>query len=150
MPIKKTVKSKTKNQEPRTKTKGYIYAIGRRKEAAARVRLFKGKGEISVNGKPIEKYFLGEIAKVIYTQPFKVTDTLGKYFATIKVTGSGKSGQLQAVAHGLARALNKENTQLYHSALKGHKLLTRDPRARERRKVGQMGRARKKKQSPKR
>jgi len=134
----------------KTEKSKFISAVGRRKTAVARVRLYRGKGEIVVNNQPIEKYFPGEQMKVFYLKPFQVTETLGKYYATIKVEGSGKSGQLGAVIHGLARALNKENKEAYHSLLKKNKLLTRDPRARERRKVGQMGRARKKKQSPKR
>lgn len=127
-----------------------IFAVGRRKTAVARVRLFRGKGEILVNSKPVAEYFPGVVAKTLWTRPFAVTDTVGKYHATIKVGGSGKYAQLGAVIHGLARALDKENKELYHSSLKKQKLLTRDDRARERRKVGQMGRARKKKQSPKR
>lgn len=128
----------------------YIFAVGRRKEATARVRLFKGKGETLVNSQPIAQYFSGKIAEIAYLKPFQLTDTLKKYYATIKVVGSGKSGQLGAVVHGLARSLDKENRSLYHSALKSAKLLTRDSRAKERRKPGQMGKARKKKQSPKR
>jgi small subunit ribosomal protein S9 len=148
-------KSKTKSSK--LKTKSYIFAVGRRKTAVARVRLFKGKavpagkqGDILVNDKPISKYFPSEVAKTEYLKPFVITDTLGKYYATIKVEGSGKNGQLEAVVHGLARALDKENPQLYHSSLKKAGLLTRDSRAKERRKPGQMGKARKKKQSPKR
>ena len=133
-----------------SRTRKYTYAVGRRKTATAQVRLFKGKGKILVNEKPIEEYFPGEVAKVFYLRPFQVTNTIGKYHATIKVGGSGKNGQLDAVVHAIARALDKENRDLYHSALKKDKLLTRDPRMRERRKPGQMGRARKKKQSPKR
>jgi len=132
------------------KTKNYIFAVGRRKTAVARVRLFRGKGEMMVNDMPGEQYFPGEVAKVAWLKPFTVTDTVGKYYATIKVKGGGKSAQLGAVIHGLARALDKENPQLYHSSLKKAGLLTRDPRAKERRKPGQMGKARKKKQSPKR
>lgn len=134
----------------KTKKNKYIFAVGRRKTATARIRLFRGKGKILVNNKPIAEYFPGEVAKVEYLKPFMVTDRVGKYFATIKVEGSGKNGQLGAVVHGLARALDKENPQLYHSVLKKAGLLTRDPRAKERRKPGQMGKARKKKQSPKR
>lgn len=130
--------------------KKYVPAVGRRKTAVARVRLFSGKGETTVNGLPIAEYFSGVVAKVAYEKPFTTTETLGKYYATIKVIGSGKVGQLEAVIHGLARALNKENKDLYRDRLKKQGLLTRDPRARERRKAGQMGRARKKKQSPKR
>lgn len=134
----------------KAKKKTYVFAVGRRKTATARVRLYPGKGETLVNGLPIEQYFPGEIAKKAYRRPFEVATTLNKYYATVKVEGSGKNGQLGAVVHGLARALDKENRELYHSALKKYKLLTRDPRMRERRKPGQMGRARKKKQSPKR
>ena len=118
--------------------------------ASARVRLLKGKGEILVNGKPIGEYFSGVVAKVIYERPLVVTNTLGKYYATVRVTGSGKSGQLMAVVHGLARALDKESRSLYRPLLKKVGLLTRDARIKERRKPGQMGKARKQKQSPKR
>jgi len=146
-------KSETKNKNLKSKSrksKNYVFAVGRRKTAVARVRLFGGKGETFVNGIPIENYFSGEVAKAVWLKPFNVTDTVGKYYATIKVEGGGKSAQLGAVVHGLARALDKENKELYHSALKKAGLLTRDPRAKERRKPGQMGKARKKKQSPKR
>ncbi len=141
---------KTAKRKPKSHKKTYVYATGGRKTASARVRLFKGKGEIIVNDKPIGEYFPGEIAQIAYTKPFQVTNTVGKYYATVKVKGSGKNGQLAAVIHGLARALDKENKDFYHKALKKDKLLTRDARKRERRKPGQMGRARKKKQSPKR
>jgi len=134
----------------RGRKKSYIYAIGRRKTATARVRLFKGKGDLVVNKQPIEKYFPGEVNKIIYTKPFQATETEGKYYATIKVEGSGKNGQLGAVAHGLARALDKENPEVYHPLLKKAGLLTRDPRMKERRKPGLAQSARAKKQSPKR
>ena len=139
------MKTKSKSRK-----KKYIPAVGRRRKAIARVRLFRGKGKILVNNLPIEKYFSGEVAKVTYLKPFQVTDTVGKYYATVKVIGSGKKGQLGAVVHGLARALDKENRELYQDALKKHKLLTRDPRKRERRKPGMGGKARRKKQSPRR
>lgn len=134
----------------KTKKQNYVFAVGRRKTATARVRLYRGKGEILINDQPIEKYFPGEIAKIKYTHPFTITDTAGQYYATLKVEGSGKTGQLEAVVHGIARALDKENHNLYHPLLKKEKLLTRDPRAKQRRKPGQMGKARKQKQSPKR
>lgn len=144
----KETESKKKTKKERKKP--FVFAVGRRKTAVARVRLYSGKKETLVNEQPIGEYFPGEVTKVAYLRPFEVTNTLGKYYATIKVRGSGKNGQLDAVVHGLARALDKENQELYHSSLKKHKLLTRDPRAKERRKPGQMGKARKKKQSPKR
>ena len=134
----------------KTKKVKYIYAVGRRRTANARVRLFRGKGETLVNDKPIAEYFPGKVAEVAYSKPFQVTSTLGKYFATIKVVGSGKNSQLGAVIQGLARVLDKENTKLYHSDLKKHGLLTRDSRRRECRKPGLGGKARRKKQSPKR
>jgi small subunit ribosomal protein S9 len=143
--VKKTIKKSAKSRK-----QSYIYAVGRRKTASARVRLFRGKKPTMVNDQPISEYFPGEVAKVAYTRPFQVTDTVGKYFATIKVRGSGKNGQLGAIIHGLARALDKENRELYHPLLKAVGLLTRDPRARERRKPGLGGKARRKKQSPRR
>lgn len=139
-----------KKKTRRGRKKAYTYALGRRREATARVRLYKGKGDLIVNGQPIEKYFPGEINKIIYSKPFKATETEGKYYATIKVAGSGKSGQLGAVIHGLARALDKENPETRHAPLKKAGLLTRDPRMKERRKAGLAQSARAKKQSPKR
>ena len=139
--------AKKKSKKP---TKKYTYAVGRRKRATAQVRLFKGKGETLVNNLPIEKYFPGEVNKVAYEKPFRATKTEGKRYATVIVRGSGKNGQLDAIVHALSRALDKENQEKHHLLLKKDSLLTRDSRRRERRKPGQMGRARKKKQSPKR
>lgn len=135
---------------PRKKKIKYTYAVGRRRSAAARVRLFKGKGENLVNDKPISQYFPGEINKIAYTQPFKVVDVENKYFVTVKVVGGGKEGQLDATLQAVARALDKANKEKFRSPLKKAGLLTRDARVRERRKVGTGGKARRKKQSPKR
>ncbi|OGD85480.1 30S ribosomal protein S9 [Candidatus Curtissbacteria bacterium RBG_13_35_7] len=126
-----------------------MYAHGRRKEAAARVRLYKGRGQTIVNNKPIEEYFPSHVAKNEYLKPFHLTQTIGKYYATIKVEGSGKIGQLGAVVHGISRALNLVDEK-YHPILKKAGLLTRDPRVKERRKYGRAQKARKGKQSPKR
>lgn len=128
----------------------FIFAVGRRKEAVARVRLCKGKGEIIVNNQPIEEYFPGVMAKKLYTTPFEITQTEGKYYATVKVEGGGKSGQLGAVIHGFSRALAQADSEKLRPLLKKQGLLTRDSRTRERRKVGMGGKARRKKQSPKR
>jgi len=148
---RKVAKKETKTKKTkRGRKKAYTYAIGRRKTATARVRLFKGRGNLVVNEQPIEKYFPGEVNKIIYLRPFRTTETEGKYYATIKVEGSGKNGQIGAVAHGLARALDKENTELHHLPLKKAGLLTRDPRMKERRKAGLAQSARAKKQSTKR
>lgn len=141
-------KTKT-NKDDKKQIGKYFYAHGRRKEAAARVRLYKGRGQFIVNEQPIEKYFPQEMARVSYLRPFLLTKTQDKYYATIKVQGSGKSGQLAAVVHGLARALIKADESL-RPILKKAKLLTRDSRVKERRKYGLAQKARKGKQSPRR
>jgi small subunit ribosomal protein S9 len=134
----------------KNKKANYTYAVGRRKSASARVRLFKGKGENTINGATIEKYFPGSIFKNSWIRPFKLTETVDKYFVTVKVKGGGKNGQLDAVVHGIARALAKVEKEKFRFTLKKAGLLTRDSRVRERRKVGTGGKARRKKQSPKR
>ena len=83
-------------------------------------------------------------------KPFKLTDTEGNYFFTAKVAGGGKEGQIEAIIHGIARALVKLNAEKFRVILKKNNLLTRDPRVRLRRMVGTGGKARRKKQSPKR
>ena len=129
------------------KASNIFKAVGRRKEASARVMLQKGKGQFLVNAIPIGQYFPNEEARL--EKPFKITETQGKYFATIKVEGSGKAGQLDAVIHGLSRALILAQPET-RPALKKAGLLTRDPRVKERRKYGRAQKARKGKQSPKR
>lgn len=137
---------------PKTKNiKNYIFAVGRRKTSVARVRLFQGKGEMLVNNTPAGKYF-GDIpaGDKLWTRPFQLTQTDGKYYATVKVSGGGKDGQLGAVLHGISRALVAADGEKFRAPLKKHGLLTRDSRMKERRKVGTGGKARRKKQSPKR
>ncbi len=117
----------------------------------ARVKLsLDGEKNIIVNGKPIEEYFQGEICKHIYLEPLRTTNTVGRYTIAIKVEGSGKNSQLGAVVHGIARALNKADSDKFHTTLRHKGMLTRDSRTRERRKVGHGGKARRAKQSPKR
>lgn len=132
------------------------YAVGRRKTATARIRLYKSGSvpgfegvQMVVNGVDASIYFPGETAKAAYRQPFFVTESLKDYAVSAKVSGSGKAGQLGAVVHGIARALVAHNPELRPS-LKAAGLLTRDSRAKERRKVGTGGKARRRKQSPKR
>lgn len=140
-----------------TKKKNYTYALGRRKTAVARVRLFQsptvpgveGEHQLVVNGKSVEVYFPGELNKTRYRAPFIATDTLQKMSASVKVEGSGVSGQLDAAVHGIARALVVFNPE-HRSTLKKAGFLTRDSRAKERRKAGKGGKARRSKQSPKR
>ena len=128
----------------------YFQAVGRRKEAVARVRLMRGQGIITVNGKPVSVYFPSLVEQKAYQRPFEITETLGHFTGSVKVSGGGRHAQLEATIHGIARALEKSNTEKFRPTLKSAGLLTRDARARERRKVGQGGRARAKKQSPKR
>ena len=130
--------------------KDYISAVGRRKTAVARVRLWPGKQELVVNGKPVSGYFKGETLKKIYQLPFAITETLGQYTGSVKVAGSGMMSQADAMVHGIARALIKIDADKYKALLRAKGLLTRDPRMKETRKAGQGGRARAKKQSPKR
>jgi small subunit ribosomal protein S9 len=128
----------------------HFQAVGRRREAVARVRLFKGQGQLTVNGKPIAQYFQGLVAQKLYQRPFELTKTIGELSGSVKVVGGGFSSQLDATIHGISRALQILDKDKNRGILKTNGLLTRDSRSRERRKFGQGGRARAKKQSPKR
>jgi len=128
----------------------YVTAVGRRKTATARVRIYKEAGDFIVNNKVVGEYFANIVhAPTIYTQPFILTDTQGKYAVTVKVNGSGTNAQIEAVVHGITRALIKLNPD-FHILLKREGLLTRDDRMKETRKIGTGGKARRAKQSPKR
>ena len=131
-------------------TKNYTFAVGRRKSASARVRLFKGAGENLINGKKVLEVYANKISSTLFDKPFKLTQTEGKYFFTAKVSGGGKEGQMEAIVHGIARAFDKLDSDKFRSILKKNNLLTRDSRERLRRMVGTGGKARRKKQSPKR
>jgi small subunit ribosomal protein S9 len=127
----------------------YFYGTGRRKSAVARVRLYPGTGEISVNGKTAAEYFGGRgVYQQVIRQPLALTNTLERYNVLIRVGGGGVSGQAGAVRHGIARALTKADIE-FRPALKRAGLLTRDAREKERKKVG-LKRARKAPQYTKR
>ena len=132
------------------KAKEYFYASGRRRSSSARVRVYKGTGENTVNDQLVGKYFPGEVMRSIWQKPFDLTQTTGKYYFTAKVADGGKNGQLDAVAHATAKALVKIDTEKNKLVLRKSGLLTRDSRIRERRKVNTGGKARRAKQSPKR
>jgi small subunit ribosomal protein S9 len=134
----------------KTKKQNYTSAAGKRKTASARVRLFKGKGESTVNAIAIEKYFPGAVNKEYWQRPFVLTDTLEKYYVSAKIQGSGKNGQLDALVLGIARALSEANPEKFKPAVKKAGLLKRDSRIRQRRMVGMGGKSRRAKQSPKR
>ncbi len=131
-----------------TKTKIVAQAVGRRKSAIASVRLIPGNGELTVNGKPGTEYFPGLHAAPKYNSPFKTVD-VSKYAVTVRVHGGGPVGQLDAVVLGIARAL-VEVKEAFKKPLRDAGLLTRDSRERQRRHIGTGGKARRRKQSPKR
>ncbi len=110
-------------------------AVGRRKTSVARVIVRNGSGTITVNRKPIEKFFPKEISRSTVTRPLHVTETEGKYDVLVNVNGGGVSGQASAISLGIARALVKISEE-YRSSLRKFELLTRDPRMVERKKYG--------------
>ena len=127
----------------------YHYATGRRKAAIARVRLYPGSGGMTINGRSGGDYFGGRGLHLSNaTEPLRLTGTLDRFDVTVRVTGGGVSGQAGAVRHGIARALLRVDGDL-RPTLKQAKLLTRDPRVKERKKVG-LKRARKAPQYTKR
>ena len=126
----------------------YFYGTGRRKTAVARVRLLLGNGAIIINGIPYEERFPSLEHCQTIMKPLLVTDSIGKYNAIVKVAGGGISGQGGAISHGIARALVKADESL-KSILRQNGLLTRDSRAKERKKAG-LKRARKAPQYTKR
>lgn len=140
--------------------KDFVFALGRRKSSTAQARFYKKdatvweglvvkKGEVVVNSKPALEYF-GKSFEKVYREPMQITNTDGKFAISIKVSGGGKAGQLQAAILALARGLDKIDREKFHTILKRKGMLTRDPRVRERRKVGMGGKSRRRKQSPKR
>jgi small subunit ribosomal protein S9 len=124
------------------------YGTGRRKSAVARVFLKLGKGDIVVNGKPVDEFFSRETGRMIVRQPLQLTDNLNRFDIDINVTGGGESGQAGAVRHGITRALIDYDGTL-KAALKKAGLVTRDAREVERKKVG-LHKARRRKQFSKR
>ncbi len=113
-------------------------ATGRRKSAVARIFLRPGKGEIQVNGRPIEQYFQSEATRTAVRQALLATETADRFDVLILARGGGVSGQADAARLGIARALVEFNTEL-RPRLKQLGYLTRDPRKHERKKYGQKG-----------
>jgi small subunit ribosomal protein S9 len=126
----------------------YYEAVGRRKTSTARVRLYPGAGTILVNERPLEDYFKRGTDILALTKPLVVTDTVNSYNISVQVKGGGTTGQAGAVSHGIARALCVIDETL-RPVLKKNGLLTRDSRAKERKKYG-LKRARKAPQYTKR
>jgi len=127
----------------------YFYALGRRKSATARIRLMSGKGAVTINEIPAEKYFADSkylLAKL--AKPFEVLEMTGKFDVSAHVSGGGHDGQIEAIQLGIAKALVVMNEDLKQT-LKRADLLSRDPRDKERKKFGLKG-ARKQRQFTKR
>ena len=114
-------------------------ALGRRKAAVARVYLTAGKGNVTVNGRPLEDYFKEETLRYVVNQPFAVTGTEGQFDTKVTLVGGGTKGQAEAVRLGIARALCEIDKEAYRAALKAEGFLTRDAREVERKKPGQPG-----------
>ena len=118
--------------------KPYFYGTGRRKSSVARVRVYNGTGNVTINGRDIDDYFGLETLKVIVRQPLTLTETADKFDIVCTVTGGGVTGQAGAIRHGISRALLQFNEEL-RPQLKKAGFLTRDPRMKERKKYGLKG-----------
>lgn len=135
------IKDSSENQTVGNKTpaKEFYRAIGRRKEATARVRMTEiGKGSIMINGRAFEKYFPLAIMRDEITAPLKLVGQFDNHDYSIKVEGGGTQGQAGAVRHGFARVLLQWNAE-FRPPLKKAGFLRRDPRAKERKKFGLKG-----------
>jgi small subunit ribosomal protein S9 len=124
--------SETVSYEAKLKS---FYGTGRRKHSVARVRLYPGSGNVTINGRSIDEYFGLETLKLIVRQPLELTETGAQFDIVCTVAGGGVTGQAGAIRHGVARALLQFNAEL-RPALKKAGYLTRDPRMKERKKYG--------------
>ncbi|MFP6826950.1 MAG: 30S ribosomal protein S9 [Pseudohongiellaceae bacterium] len=124
------------------------YGTGRRKTSTARVYLTNGKGNITVNRRPLDGYFGREVARMIVRQPLELVEMVGKFDINVTVRGGGSFGQAGAIRHGITRALMQYDLEL-KPALRKAGFVTRDAREVERKKVG-LRKARKKPQYSKR
>lgn len=153
----------TNNLTKKGSKKDYVFAVGRRREAVARIRLYPQvkdgstwadlqlkKGEVLVNQKTFAAYFTLPSAQATLAEMLRTTNTENRFAITAKVVGGGLSGQLDAVIHGIARAMAAYDNEKLHGILRDKGYLTRDARVRQRRKAGMGGKSRRKRQSPKR
>ena len=123
------------DEKPKLDNLGRAYSTGKRKDAVARVWIKKGSGQITVNKKPVEKYFARPTLQMIIQQAFSVTSAEDQFDVMATVKGGGLSGQAGAVRHGMSKALTIFNGE-FRSALKAAGFLTRDSRVVERKKYG--------------
>lgn len=143
MPTKKTATAKKTSKKP----EALYYGTGRRKDAVARVRLYKGSGKITVNGRDCKEYFNRQVLVDSVIDPLKLTETDKHFDVVANINGGGVSGQAGALRHGISRALLEAGD--YRATLKQAGYLTRDSRMVERKKYG-LKKARKKSQFSKR
>ncbi|MDD5505793.1 MAG: 30S ribosomal protein S9 [Candidatus Omnitrophica bacterium] len=120
-----------------TESTKYI-AVGRRKESTARVRMEPGAGEITINGRPFEKYFLRETDRIIAKQPLAITESAAKFNIAARLNGGGLTGQAGALRLGIARALLIADSN-FKGIFRKNGYLSRDPRMKERKKYGLKG-----------
>jgi small subunit ribosomal protein S9 len=116
----------------------FVWGVGRRKTAVARVRVAPGNGKIEVNGKTLNEYFTSEKDRKMIFGPLEVTNTAGRMDVLVNAKGGGPTGQCGAIVMGLGRALLKSDSAL-EAALRKSGFLTRDSRMKERKKYGQRG-----------
>ena len=124
--------SETVSYEAKLKS---FYGTGRRKHSVARVRLYPGSGNVTINGRSIDEYFGLDTLKLIVRQPLELTETAAQFDIVCTVAGGGVTGQAGAIRHGVSRALLQFNAEL-RPMLKKAGYLTRDPRMKERKKYG--------------
>ena len=115
------------------------HALGRRKAAVARVYLVAGKGNITINDRPLEDYFKEDTLRYVVNQPLVATKTEGQFDIKVTLVGGGIKGQAEAARLGISRALCEIDAEAYKATLKAEGFLTRDPREVERKKPGQPG-----------
>jgi len=130
----KEARTSTEAKKPRE----FIWGLGRRKTAVARVRVAPGEGNVLINNRPAGEYFTEEEDRKSVYAPLEATQTRGKFDVWVNVQGGGISGQAGAVLLGIARALVKAEPSL-EATLRAGRYLTRDPRMVERKKYGQSG-----------
>ena len=120
------------------KEKVEYYGTGRRKSSIARVRLLPGSGKITINHREFTEYIPSPAVRLDVLQPLSITNTSSSYDAFVNVKGGGISGQAGAIRHGITRALLNVNSD-FRPVLKKAGMITRDPRAKERKKYGLRG-----------
>ncbi|HEX3357875.1 MAG TPA: 30S ribosomal protein S9 [Tepidisphaeraceae bacterium] len=125
-------------EAPKKAKPSYVWGVGRRKSACARVRIAPGSGKIEINGRTLNEYLTAERDRKAIFGPLEVTNTGGKMDVWVNATGGGPTGQAGAIVMGLGRALAKYDNA-HEVALRGGGFLTRDSRMKERKKYGQRG-----------